>query len=167
MGRRRRVEEIAVRNIRIVGDNPRFSVGDIKGLAESIQEQGLLQPIVVSPAGAGKYNLVCGHRRLAAIKHARYTHVECVVTDVPEEKRLEAMVVENIHRRTMSPIEEGEAFKKIIDDQRITQKELANRIGKSETYVGFRVAALELPKEIQQKIHNRDLSEVSEEARRD
>lgn len=154
----RRVEEIPVRKIKIVGDNPRFSVGDIKGLADSINEQGLLQPLVVSPARDGNYNLVCGHRRFAAVKYARYTHVECVVTDVPKRKRLEAMVVENIHRRTMSPIEEGEAFKKIIDEQGITMKELGKRIGKSDTYVSFRVAALSLPKDIQQKIHNKEMS---------
>lgn len=141
--------------------NVRETLGDedLLELAESIRTVGLLQPIVVAPKGGGRYEILAGHRRYAALMLTTEQSVNCVVrTRRPERaEALELMLVENLHRRTLNPIEEANAY----DSLRLlgkSQQQIAEQVGVSQFTVSSRLSLLELPDDIQREIATRVLS---------
>ena len=132
-------------------DNPRREVGDVKELAESIRAQGILQPLVVCyqdprATGGAQYKLVIGHRRFAAAQAAGLTRVPVLVRRFSEQERIEAMMVENLQRSDLAPIEEASAFK-TLSDMGLSQRAIAERIGRSQAHISRRLALLDLPVE--------------------
>jgi ParB family transcriptional regulator, chromosome partitioning protein len=120
----------------------------IKELAGSIRQHGLIQPITVRPVENG-FEIVAGHRRFKACKLLRWRVIPAMVRSLSNQDAFEVQLVENIHRMTMDPIEEAEAFKKYILDYGwggISQ--LSRIISKSEQFVSSRIQLLRLPKEI-------------------
>lgn len=143
-----------------VGDihpNPRqprmaFRAEELDELADSIREQGVLQPVVVRPRAAGGYELLVGERRLRASKLAGATRVPAIVRHVDDKQALEQAIVENVQRADLDALEEGLAYRNLIDVFELTQEETARRVGKSRVHVTNTLRLLELPDEIKSLI---------------
>jgi len=121
---------------------------ELKSLSDSIKEKGLLQPIIVRPI-AGFYEIVAGNRRYAACKSLGWRKMSCHVVELNDREALEVSIIENIHRKTLNPIEEAQAFKKYVCDfgwGGVT--DLALKIGKSVSYISKRMNLLDMPLEI-------------------
>lgn len=149
------IESIDIRKIRQSNIQVRRDIGEIGQFARSIQENGLLQPIVVRPKGP-YFEIVAGNRRFVACKKLLFRRIPCHVVELTDKKAYEISLIENIQRRTMSPIEEAEAYKRYVDDYGwggIT--ELAKTLGRSQEYVSKRLKLLELPKSIQEDVIRR------------
>jgi ParB family chromosome partitioning protein len=120
----------------------------IKELAASIRQHGLIQPITIRPVESG-FEIVAGHRRFLACKLLRWKVIPSLVRCLSDKDAFEVQLVENIHRRTMDPIEEAESFKKyVVDYGWGGVSQLARVISKSEQFVSSRIQLLRLPKEI-------------------
>lgn len=134
-----------------------FDEGKIDELAISIEENGLIQPIVVRERG-DNFEVVVGERRLRAARRAGIKEIPVIVKDYSEDKLLELALIENIQREDLNPIEEALAYRMIIDRETITQEELSRRIGKSRSYVANMLRLLELPEEIMEHVSRGTLS---------
>ena len=150
-------DEIEIRNIKpssISVRSVRSSLNDehIRELASSIRQHGLIQPITVRPL-EGSFEIVAGHRRFKACKLLRWRVIPAIVRSLTDKDAFEIQLTENIHRLTMDPVEEAEAFKKYILDYGWGGiSELARVISKSEQFVSSRIQILRLPNEIIDKI---------------
>lgn len=149
-----KVQNVPLDRIEVLGDNVREEIGDVTELAESIEQQGLLQPLVVSQTPGGtRFHLIAGHRRLSACTQLGMKEVPVVVRKVKDAtERLEIMLAENVHRRSLTPLEEGRAYKRLID-KGLTRQYIARRMKLSGTTVGNCLFVLELPKNVQRQIH--------------
>lgn len=150
-------EEIEIRSIKpssISVRSARSMLNDeyIRELASSIRQQGLIQPITVRPLG-GHFEIVAGHRRFKACKLLRWRAIPAIVRPLTDKDAFEIQLAENIHRLTMDPVEEAEAFRKyILEYGWGGVSELARVISKSEQFVSSRIQILRLPKEIIENI---------------
>jgi ParB family chromosome partitioning protein len=138
-------------------DNLRRRIGDVRDLASSITAVGIVEPLLVSPAGDGRYVIVAGHRRHAAAQNAGLTQVPCTIRTLSEAERVELMLVENLQRSDLSAIEEASGYFRLVEHG-LKPRELARRIGRSAKHVAARLALLELPKAVCDEIHARSLS---------
>lgn len=143
------VLELPLEQLQLPEDNIRAKIGDVSELARSIAAVGMLEPIVVTPrsgdvAVPDGYLVVCGARRVAGASAAGLTHVPAIVREFTDEQRIEAMVVENLQREDLSPTEEAEAFQRLVDLGH-SQRQLALRLGRSQSHISKRLALLELP----------------------
>ena len=129
-----------------------FDKDKLQGLADSIKEHGILQPLVVTKTKDNTYQLITGERRLGAAKLAGLTKVPIIIRDSSEQEKLELALVENIQRDGLNPIERAYAFKKLIDNFNFIQQDVAKRIGKSRETVANTIRLLDLPAEIQRAI---------------
>ena len=111
-----------------------FSEDELKGLSRSIREQGVIQPLLVRKTEDG-YELVAGERRLRAARMAGLTDVPCVVKSVSDAQALELSIIENIQRENLNPVEEAEAYHRLMTEFGLTQDEAAVRVGKSRSAV--------------------------------
>jgi len=130
---------------------PRKSFDDAKleELTTSIQEQGVLQPIVVCKKDS-YYELIVGERRLRAAKKAGLATIPAVLKEASPEEMLALALVENLQRDDLNPIEEAEAFRRLIEDFNLTQEDIAQRVGKDRSSVTNYLRLLRLPEQIQQ-----------------
>ena len=135
-------------------DQPRTAIDDAKldELAQSIKTSGVIQPILVRRQAAGRYEIVAGERRWRAAQRAGLLKVPVVVRDVPDEKRLELALIENIQRENLNPIEEATAYKRLADEFQLTQAEIAQAVGKDRATVANYQRLLTLPAEIQAEV---------------
>lgn len=130
---------------------------DVEQLADSIREVGLLQPIVVRRDG-DRLVVVAGHRRLAAIKRLRWTHVDVVVrAPMRPDHVIAAMLIENGQRRDLDPIEEARGITKLKVEHQLSDGAVARKIGRSQSYVSGRLALLALTPEQQDEIRRGDM----------
>lgn len=138
--------EIDIDRISPNPDQPRIKIDDHKldELASSIRTNGVLQPILVRPMGDG-YQLVAGERRLTAAQRAGLLKVPVVVRDIPDDRLLELALTENIQRENLNPIEEAQAYQRLIVVLGLTQEELAERLGKERSTVANALRLLKLP----------------------
>jgi len=125
-----------------------FDEGALIELADSIRENGLIQPLVVRAKPDGGYELIAGERRLLASKRAGLTAVPVVVRDATRREMLEVAVVENLQREDLNPMEEAEAFQRLAAEFGLTQEQIASRVGKSRSTVTNALRLLSLPEEI-------------------
>ncbi|MFO1463026.1 MAG: ParB/RepB/Spo0J family partition protein [bacterium] len=125
-----------------------FSKQALEELAASIQEQGVIQPLIVRRMEGGKYELIAGERRLRAAKLAGLATVPVVVSSAAPEQVLELALIENIQREDLNPIEEALAYKELADRYRFTQEEVARRVGKERSSITNALRLLTLPEEI-------------------
>lgn len=139
---------------------PRQTFGDesLADLAQSIQEHGIIQPLIVVPAQDG-YELIAGERRLRAAKVINLQEVPVIVRNAEELKKLELALVENVQRDSLNVIEEALAYQKLIQDFSLTQEDVAKRVGKSRSVVANKVRLLSLPVEVKRAINNNQISE--------
>ncbi len=135
-----------------------FSSDELDDLAESIRSQGIIQPLLVRKDDKGGYELVVGERRLRAASLAGLNHVPVVVKDVSDEKMLEISIVENVQRENLNPMEEAEAYFRLITEFNLTQDQAAERVGKSRSAVANFLRLRQLPEPIQASILEGQLS---------
>lgn len=137
--------EIPVEKIRPNPYQPRvqFPEESLVELAKSIEEVGILQPLIVKSVAEG-YELVSGERRLRAAKIAKMETVPAIVRELDEKSQAQIAIIENVQREGLNPIEEGRAYRQMMDSYGITQAELGEFIGKSRAYVGNTMRLLQL-----------------------
>ena len=158
---RRGVLEIDISLIDVNPDQPRkvFNEEEIQGLAESIKENGLINPITLREKD-GKYQIISGERRFRAFKFLNRDKVPALVLqNIADSKMLELTLVENIQRADLNAIEVARSYKKLIYDLNIKQEELANRVGKSRSTISNSMRILELSENIQNLILESKITE--------
>ena len=126
-------------------------------LAASIKAQGLIQPVVVRAIGGGRYELIAGERRWRAARKAGMTDIPALVKEVPDQAVVAMALIENIQREDLSPLEEAQAFARLIDEFDLTHQQVADAVGRSRTSVTNLLRLLELPAEIRALLDQRTL----------
>jgi ParB family chromosome partitioning protein len=129
----------------------------IDELSRSIKSNGIIQPIVVRRVDSG-YEIVAGERRWRAAQRAGLLKVPVVVRDIPEDKLLEAALIENIQREDLNPIEEAHAYRRLADDFHMTQEQIADAVGKDRSSVANFLRLLKLPLEVRANLGSGSLS---------
>jgi len=140
------VLKLPIEQIQPDGHNPRKSFEDsgIDELADSIVQQGLLQPILVRREGAG-YKLIAGERRWRAAQRAGLTEIPVLIREVSGEEAFEMALVENLQREDLSPLEEASGYQRLLTERQWTQEQAAERVGKSRATVANALRLLQLP----------------------
>ena len=134
-----------------------FDETSLQNLADSIKSHGVVQPLLVRRRDGG-FELIAGERRWRAAKLAGLTRVPVVVKEVPDESLLEIALIENIQREDLNPIEEAQAYRKLIDTVGLTQEALASRVGRDRSYITNYLRLLRLPEDLQQLVKEGRLS---------
>lgn len=137
-----------------------FDEAELENLKLSIQEHGILQPLVVTHSSGGGYELVAGERRLRAAQLLNLKTVPVIVRSLGELEKLELAIVENIQRQDLNPIERAVAYKKLIDEFSLTHEQAAKRMGKSRPVISNHLRLLELPEEVKDLVSTGRLSET-------
>ena len=135
-----------------------FDEDGLNELADSIRAHGVIQPIVVEPLQDGFYQIVAGERRWRASQRAGLIRVPAVIRDLVTESSLEIALIENLQREDLNPIEEAQAYEKLISDLGLTQEEVAGRVGKNRATITNMLRLLRLPAEVQLWISENKLS---------
>ena len=135
-----------------------FVEDELEGLARSIKEHGVLQPIVVRRKGDGVYELIAGERRLRAATIAGLSTIPALVRNSNDEKSLALALVENIQRQNLNPMEEAKAYSRLMGEFGLTQDLVASSVGKDRSSIANILRLLALPKEVQQFIESGALS---------
>jgi len=152
------LESVEVRMIRPARITLRTDSGPISGLMLSIQDKGLLEPIIVRPVEDG-FEVVAGMRRYEACKKLGWRRLPAHVVELDDREAYEVSLLENIQRETLNPIEEARAFRNYVDEFGYGgETELARRIGKSQEYVSKRIGLLSLPQRVQDQIMRRRIA---------
>lgn len=153
------VSLIPIELIKANPDQPRktFSRDALEELANSIRENGIIQPLLLTKK-EGTYYLIAGERRLRASQLAGLKDVPAIVRNIEEVDSAALAIIENIQRENLSPIEESLAYKKLIDSYLLTQEQLGKRLGKSRTYITNSLRLLQLPPAVQAYIEEGALS---------
>ena len=120
-------------------------------LVHSVKEFGVLQPIVVRPAGDG-YELIMGERRWRASKQAQLAEIPAIIRETTDENMLRDALLENLHRSDLNPLEEAAAYKQLLEDFGITQEQLAERLGRSRPQITNTLRLMKLPVSVQEKL---------------
>lgn len=159
------IEDIDIYRIKQPPACYRSSSSNVNELASSIKLKGLLQPVIVRTNRDGYFEIVAGNRRLQACKILGWRKIICHIVELDDREAFEISLIENIHRKTLNPIEEAYAFRSYVNDLGWGGiSELAAKIGKSISYVDKRLKLLELPPEVIESISNSTIStSVAEE----
>ena len=135
-----------------------FDEAEILGLSDSIKEHGIINPIIVRKIG-NKYEIIAGERRYKAAVLAGLDKVPCIIKNLTDQDSAEVALLENVQRKNMSSIEEAISFQKILDMGNITQEQLADKFGKSQSYIANKVRLLKLSDEVQEALLKNKISE--------
>ncbi len=131
--------------------------GAIEDLARSIKSNGIIQPIIVRRVESG-YEIVAGERRWRAAQRAGLLKVPVVVRDIPDDRLLAAALIENVQREDLNPIEEAHAYRRLIDEFRLTQEQVADSVGKDRSSIANYLRLLKLPQEVRANVGTGALS---------
>jgi ParB family chromosome partitioning protein len=134
-----------------------FDEGRLTELANSIKEKGIIEPLIVRKREGG-YELIVGERRWRAAQRAGMREVPVIVRDVTTAEAMELALIENLQREDLNPLEEAEAYKRLMEEFHYTQEELAKRIGKDRATVANAVRLLKLPQEIKAYLADESIS---------
>ena len=176
VGRSTGVRVIRVDNVESNPQQPRmiFDVEALHELAASIREHGVLQPILVRPLGANRYQLVAGERRWRASREAGLETIPALVEDLDDEAALEISIIENLQREDLSPLEEATMYDRMIHEHGYSIRKLADKLGKDKGYVENRLRLADAPEEIRELVsvrkdtlsHAYELLKVGDEKKR-
>lgn len=137
-----------------------METGALNELADSIRTHGIIQPLLVSrPEGSGVYQLIAGERRLQAARIAGLRRVPIVVREAAPRDQLELALVENVQRQDLTPLEEANAYRRLIDEFTLTQEGVAERVGRSRVAVTNALRLLGLPPEVKNALARGDITE--------
>src|ERR1051326_5805990 len=156
-------DELLEIDIDLIDPNPtqprsRFSEAKLDELAQSIKANGLVQPIILRRAANGPYQIIAGERRWRASQRIGMERVSAVIRNIPDSKLLELALIENIQRQELNPIEEAQAYQRLIQGLGITQDDVAQRAGKERSSISNYLRFLRLPESIQQMLEDEQLS---------
>lgn len=153
------VTEIDIEEIRSNPYQPRktFDSETLNELAKSIEQYGVVQPIIVKKSIKG-YELVAGERRTKAAKIAGLKSIPAIIKDFDDQEMMEIALIENIQREDLNPIDEASSISNIIKLRGYTQEEFASKFGKSRTYVTNMLGLLKLPEEVKKMVEKNSLS---------
>ncbi|MDQ7814559.1 MAG: ParB/RepB/Spo0J family partition protein [Patescibacteria group bacterium] len=135
-----------------------FDHAQLEDLITSIQTHGVMQPIVVTPSGGGRFELIAGERRLRASKIASLDTIPAIVRTANEQEKLELALIENIQRQELNALEEAEAYLRLQNEFNLTQEELAKRVGKSRSQVANTLRLMNLPQPIKDALAQQKIS---------
>ena len=152
---------ISINKIKSDSDQPRkaFDSEKIVELTESIKTHGILQPLILRKESQDQYIIVAGERRWRAAKMAGLQEVPAIIMDLSDRDILEISLIENIQRQDLNPIEEAMAYKKLLNDFKITQEELSKRIGKSRVAISNTIRLINLDSRVLQYLIEGIISE--------
>ena len=136
-----------------------FPASSLNDLAESIKQNGIIQPLIVTKKDSG-FELIAGERRLRAAKLIGLKEVPVIVRQEQEQKKLELALIENLQREDLNPLETARAYKKLIDEFNITQEEAAKKVGKARSSVANALRLLTLPAAVQDALASGRISEA-------
>ena len=158
-GKRVRAMEMDISRISANPLQPRTRFDDkaLDELAASITANGIIQPILVRSVGL-RYQIIAGERRWRAAQRAGLHKVPVIINEVTDEKILEIALIENIQREELNPIEEAQAYRKLLDQFGFTQEQLSERVGKERTLIATTLRLLKLPEEVQKLVAEGKLS---------
>lgn len=129
-----------------------FSSEALDELAESIRQQGVLQPILVEPLDEDLYSIVAGERRFRAAQRAQLKRIPGIIRSFSTAERLEIALIENIQRENLDPIEEAMAYKELMGELKLNQEEISHRVGKKRSTIANSLRLLNLPSGLQEKV---------------
>lgn len=157
----KKYNEIEVTEILANPYQPRnvFEKDGLNELAQSIRENGILQPIVVRPTANGKYEIVAGERRFRAAVMTGLNRVPCIIENYTDEQSARLAIIENVQRENLSPIEEAEAYDKLLKMNNQTQAELALEVGKTQSTIANKLRLLKLPEVTKEALRERQITE--------
>ena len=155
-----KVEELQLSEIRPNPYQPRktFDEENLHDLAESIRKNGVFQPIIVRKSSVMGYEIIAGERRFRASKMANQDKIPAIVRAIDDEQMMEIAGLENLQREDLSPLEEAQAYSTLMENLKITQSELSERLGKSRPYIANYLRLLDLPTEVKSMLQNGQLS---------
>lgn len=141
-------------------DQPRknFDIEALKTLADSIRQNGIIQPLLVRSMPDGSYQIVAGERRWRAAKMAGLTEVPVFVKELTDQQTQQIALIENLQRENLNPIEEALGYKELIEKYGMTHEEVAKVVGKARASISNALRLLELPEAIKDLVENKDLS---------
>lgn len=151
-------------DIDLIAPNPEqprthFEPEQLRELAESIREHGIIQPLIVTRDEEGGYRLIAGERRLQAARLAGLETVPVVVREAADSELLELALIENIQRADLNPVEEAMAYRRLIEEYGLTQEEVARRVGKSRATIANALRLLNLEAEIRRSLVSGEITE--------
>ncbi len=154
------LRQIDIDRIRPNRAQPRQSFDDegLAALARSLQEEGVLQPVIVRPLDDGKFELLAGERRWRAAQRAGLLRIPAVVRQAEDAATLEIALVENLQREDLNPIEEAAAYRSLAAAGGLTQQQIAERFGKQRATIANALRLLTLPPAVQEKVRRGELS---------
>lgn len=155
------IRNIAIEKIKVNPYQPRthFDADNLYELAQSIKENGLIQPIVVRDIGNDTYEIIAGERRYRATMMIGKLEIPSIISDASDLASAHMALIENIQREDLSPVEEAYAYKEILKLENMTQKELALRLGKSQSFIANKIRLLELPERVLSSVAQNKITE--------
>ncbi len=141
------ISTLRISDVEPKADQPRqdFDTESLAALAESIAQNGVIQPILVRQTGGGLYQIIAGERRWRASKMAGLTEIPAIIMEADELKTAQIALIENIQRENLNPVEEADAYRMLMDSFDLTQEEVAVKVGKSRSAVANSMRLLDLP----------------------
>jgi ParB family chromosome partitioning protein len=154
------IEEIPLSALAPNPSQPRreFSEGALADLAESIKQKGVLQPVLVELMSDGSYTIIAGERRVRAARLAGLQRIPVIVRQFNPQEKLEIALIENIQREDLTPIEEAQAFKRLMESAGLSHEDVASRVGKDRSTVSNSLRLLKLPSEMQEALDKADMT---------
>ena len=135
-----------------------FDQEKLEELAESIRQHGIIQPLTVRKLSSGYYQIIAGERRWRAARLAGLTEIPAVIIEADDRKAMELAMIENLQREDLSPMEEAEGYKMLVEDYGLTQEQAAQRVGKSRSAVANALRLLALSPALRQMVEEGRLS---------
>lgn len=154
------ITELKIEQILPNRDQPRKQMAEdrLGELAASIQEHGIVQPIVVRQLEGGNYQIVAGERRWRACLQLHMDSIPAIIKDYNEQEALEIALIENIQREDLNPLEEARAYKLLIEEHDLTQEALSARVGKSRSFIANMLRLLNLARPVQEMLIDGEIS---------
>lgn len=153
------VTRVPIEQIHADRANPRrtFDAAQLEELAASLKQQGVLQPILVRKDGSRGFRIIAGERRWRAAKTAGLTELPVIIREASDAEAYELALVENIQRADLNPLEEAEAYRRLVEERKLTQEQVADRVGKDRSSVANALRLLQLPNEVKQLVAEGDI----------
>ena len=148
------VDKIDINKIEPNNSQPRknFNEDSLQGLADSIKQHGMIEPLIVQQGEKGFYRIIAGERRWRAAKIAGLKEIPVIVKDYTNQEIMEIALIENIQREDLNPIEEAEAFQKLIEEYHLKQDEIAEKVSKSRVAITNALRLLKLDEKVRQMV---------------
>jgi ParB family chromosome partitioning protein len=151
---------IPIEDIEPNPNQPRQAVGDLADLIASIREKGILEPILVRPAGS-RFQIIAGERRFRAAMEAGLAEIPCVVRETSDAETIEIALIENLQREDLTPFEEADGLKTLVEMYGYTHEKMAERIGKSRSALTETLSLSAMPEEVRDHCRRADISSKS------